>query len=89
MAFVLNAARVRELLPMAECIEHTAKALKLVQSKELLNPVRHGVVLPLEDKEGIHVVGFMPCYLADSVAGDGDWWNPMREAFSTSPTHRR
>jgi hypothetical protein len=44
---------VRELLPMEECITHTTKALKLVQSSELLNPVRHGVVLPLGGKEGV------------------------------------
>lgn len=75
-AYVLNQHAVERYLPMGECIEHTAKSLKLVRAKELLNPVRTGVPLPLEGKEGVHVVGFMPCYLADATVGEGDWWKP-------------
>lgn len=61
---------------MKDCIEHTSKALSLVRAEELLNPVRSGVVLPLDGKDGVHVLGFMPCYLADAVVGDGNWWQP-------------
>merc|ERR1719281_2349864 len=75
-AVVLGKSVVQRCLPMEECVEHTAKALQLVQSMELLNPVRHGVVLPLEGKEGVHILGFMPCYLADSTSGEGEWWKP-------------
>lgn len=75
-AFVLNSDAVKRCLPMKECIEHTAKALSLVGSSELLNPIRHGVPLPLEGKDGVHVIGFMPCYLAQSITGQGEWWTP-------------
>lgn len=30
--------------------------------------------MPLEEKEGVHLLGFMPCYLADATRGGGDWW---------------
>lgn len=73
-AFVLGESLVKRCLPMVDCIEHTQKALQLVQSMDLLNPVRHGVVLPLEGKEGVHILGFMPCYLAGTTTGSGDWW---------------
>ena len=63
-----RADAVGRLLPMKACIDHTRKALQLAQAKELLNLVRHGVVLPLDGKDGVHVLGFMPCYLADKIS---------------------
>jgi len=81
---ILSAALVQQYLPMSECVEHTARALRLVQAPELMNPTRVGVPLPLADKEGVHILGFMPCYLADSISGTGDW--PQRPGPSDGTT---
>ena len=59
---IVNHREVREYLPMHECIEVMAGALKLLSKDRALNPLRWGMWLP--DRTGL--LGMMPGYLEDS-----------------------
>jgi ornithine cyclodeaminase len=61
---IINQSEIQRLLPMDECIEVMAEALKTLARGDAINPLRRGLLLP--DKTG--VVGMMPAYLGDSRA---------------------
>ena len=58
---LLNAATVRELLPMDVCVPLMRRAFAMVATGETVQPVRQA--LPLPDRRGL--VGWMPGYTAD------------------------
>lgn len=55
---LLNAAAVRELLPMRACIPLMRRAFEMVAREETIQPIRQGLMHP--DKRGL--VGWMPGY---------------------------
>jgi len=78
-ALVLNHDAVDKLLPIEACVACTERALTSISSRQVLNPVRWGMVVPLAEKVGTHVVGHMPSYLPDTVTANPDaiqWWHP-------------
>ena len=58
---LLNAAAVRELLPMADCIRLMRRAFEMVATGEAIQPVRQAVRHP----DGRGLVGWMPGYTTD------------------------
>ena len=56
---VLTPQEVRQLLPMADCMEWVGAALERFSSGHVVNPLRHGVRLP----DGRVLIGLMPGYL--------------------------
>ena len=56
---VLTAQEVRQLLPMADCMDQVAVALERLSSGNALNPLRWGVPLP----DGRGLLALMPGYL--------------------------
>jgi ornithine cyclodeaminase/alanine dehydrogenase-like protein (mu-crystallin family) len=58
---LLNAATVRELLPLDVCVPLMRRAFSMVATGETVQPVRQA--LPLPDRRGL--VGWMPGYTAD------------------------
>jgi len=58
---LLNAAAVRELLPMEACVPLMRRAFSMVATGETVQPVRQALHLP--DRRGL--VGWMPGYTAD------------------------
>lgn len=61
---IINQSEVYQLLPMDECMEIMAEALKTLARGEAINPLRRGLLLP--EKTGI--LGMMPAYLGDIKA---------------------
>lgn len=57
---VINAAAVRQLLPMAECIPLMRRAFEVVTTGEAIQPIRQALQLP----DGRGLLGWMPGYLA-------------------------
>jgi ornithine cyclodeaminase len=57
----LNAAAVRQLLPVDACIDLMRQAMKLVATQGTIQPIRQS--LPMPDKRG--VISMMPGYTAD------------------------
>ena len=43
---VLTPAEVRQLLPMADCMDQVAGALERLSSGAVVNPLRHGLRIP-------------------------------------------
>jgi len=58
---LLNAAAVRELLPMVDCIPLMRRAFEMVANGEAIQPIRQALVHP--DKRGL--VGWMPGYTSN------------------------
>jgi ornithine cyclodeaminase len=58
---IADRKQVRELLPMAECIEVMADALKGMAEGEVILPLRSKIVLP----DGENIMGWMPAYSED------------------------
>ena len=61
---VLTPREVRQLLPMADCMDWVAGALERLSSGQTLNPLRWGVRLP----GGRGLLGLMPGYLDEPEA---------------------
>lgn len=61
---IINQAEVRQLLPMDECIEVMAEALKALGRGEAILPLRPVMWLP----ERVGAMGLMPSYLANIQA---------------------
>ena len=61
---VLTPPEVRQLLPMADCMDWVAAALERLSSGHALNPLRWGVRIP----DGRGLVGLMPGYLDEPEA---------------------
>lgn len=61
---IINQAEVRQLLPMAECIDVMAEALKALARGDAILPLRPVMWLP----ERVGAMGLMPSYLADIQA---------------------
>ena len=61
---ILTPSEVRRLLPMRECIDAVAGALRALSTGEALNPLRWGVRLPAE--RGL--IGLMPGFLPGTGA---------------------
>jgi ornithine cyclodeaminase len=59
---VINQSEVHQLMPMGECINLMAEALKALTQGDALNPPRQAMWLP--DKTGL--LGMMPASMADS-----------------------
>ena len=78
MVLLLNEAKVHELLTIDTAISACETALKSISQRSCVNPLRWGMVLPLEEKDGVHVCGHMPCYLPSKTSGDEltQWWHP-------------
>ena len=58
---IVNQSEVRQLLPMAECIEVMAAALKTLARGQVILPLRPVLWLP----EKVGALGMMPAYLED------------------------
>jgi ornithine cyclodeaminase/alanine dehydrogenase-like protein (mu-crystallin family) len=58
---IVNQSEVYKLLPMGECMEIMAGALKTLGRGDALNPLRRGLMLP--DKKGL--LAMMPAYMDD------------------------
>ncbi len=58
---VLTPREVRQLLPMADCMEWVAGALEKYSTGGSVNPLRQGVLIP----DGRGLVGLMPGYLSE------------------------
>ncbi len=63
-ALVLGPVEVRRLLPMRQCMDLVAQALRALAVADGLNPLRWGVALP----DGRGILGMMPGYLASPPA---------------------
>ena len=61
---VLTPKEVRQLMPMADCMEWVAGALEQYSTGQSVNPLRHGVHIP----DGRGLVGLMPGYLGEPEA---------------------
>lgn len=59
---IANHREVKEFLPMNECIEVMAETLKMLGSRNAVNPLRHLMWLP--DKRGL--LGMMPAFLGET-----------------------
>ncbi len=58
---IVNQSEVKQLLPMAECIEVMAEALKTVARGQAILPLRPVMWLP----EKVGALGMMPAYMGD------------------------
>lgn len=58
---VINAAAVRRLLPMAECIRLMRRAFEVVATGEAIQPIRHA----LQHPAGRGLLGWMPGYVSN------------------------
>jgi len=58
---IVNQSEVRQLLPMAECIEVMAEALKTLARGQVILPLRPVLWLP----EKVGALGMMPAYMED------------------------
>ena len=58
---IVNQSEVRQLLPMAECIEVMAEALKTLARGQVILPLRPVMWLP----EKVGALGMMPAYVGD------------------------
>jgi ornithine cyclodeaminase/alanine dehydrogenase-like protein (mu-crystallin family) len=61
---VLTPREVRQLLPMADCMDWVAAALERYSAGHAVNPLRHGVHIP----DGRGLIGLMPGYLDEPEA---------------------
>lgn len=83
-ALVLSAETVARLLTPASALECTQRALLSISARSVLNPVRWGMVLPMQ-RDGVHVLGHMPAYLPEAVvrgragAGGGSEESPGQQ----------
>jgi ornithine cyclodeaminase len=64
MTLILTQSEVRQLLPMADCIDVMEQALMTLSRGDAINPLRRGIRLP----EPTGILGVMPGYLRDPRA---------------------
>jgi ornithine cyclodeaminase len=58
---VLSQTDIRQLLPMAKCIDLMAEALKTLSRGDAVNPLRNGIRLPND----LGILGMMPGFMED------------------------
>ena len=63
-----TAAQVQALLPMGQCIDTVAEALRGYSAGTAVMPVRSVTRLPLDDPEKVGILSTMPCYMGDYCA---------------------
>ena len=58
---ILSQTDIRQLLPMAKCIDLMAEALKTLSRGDALNPLRNGIRLPND----LGILGMMPGFMSE------------------------
>ena len=64
---MFSAEDVTKLLTPSVAMSCAERAFAALTAHSVVNPVRWGCVLPLNEKKGVHVLGHMPAYLPERV----------------------